>query len=100
MIGRASFGDPWIFTEVREALSGNMDFARPSLEERVGVALKQFWLAYEEKGEHIACLEARKHFAWYLRGVPHSSFFKAQISSISCMEDISRIAKDICRELS
>ena len=99
MIGRATFGDPWIFTEVKEALGGNMAYCRPVLAERVHVAVEQFRLAEKEKGEHIACLEARKHFAWYLRGVSHSSFYKAQISSISKMEDIERIAKDICRDL-
>jgi tRNA-dihydrouridine synthase B len=99
MIGRATFGDPWIFTEVKEAQKGNMDYTRPALAERVAVAVEQFHLAEKEKGEHIACLEARKHFAWYLRGVSHSSFYKSQISSISTMEDIDRIAKDICRDL-
>lgn len=99
MIGRASFGDPWIFEEVKGALAGEDCFARPVLSERVDVALKQFELAKEDKGEHIACLEARKHFAWYLRGVSHSGFYKAQISSISSMEDIYRIAKDIKRDL-
>jgi nifR3 family TIM-barrel protein len=99
MIGRATFGDPWIFAEVKAAMNGDMDYMRPQLSERVAVAVEQFRLAKEEKGEHIACLEARKHFAWYLRGVSHSSFYKAQISSISTMEDVERIAKDICRDL-
>jgi tRNA-dihydrouridine synthase B len=99
MIGRATFGDPWIFTEIKEALGGNMDYTRPVLSERVAVAVEQFRLAEKEKGEHIACLEARKHLAWYLRGVSHSSFYKNQISSISNMEDIYKIAKDICRDL-
>ena len=99
MIGRATFGDPWIFTEVKEALQGNMDYKRPALSERVAVAVEQFQLARQDKGEHIACLEARKHFAWYLRGVSHSNFYKNQISSISTMEDVERIAKDICRDL-
>ncbi len=99
MIGRATFGDPWIFAEVKAAMNGDMAYTRPQLSERVAVAVEQFRLAKEEKGEHIACLEARKHFAWYLRGVSHSSFYKAQISSISTMEDVERIAKDICRDL-
>jgi len=99
MIGRATFGDPWIFSEVKAALRGDMAYTRPILSERVAVAVEQFRLAEQEKGEHIACLEARKHFAWYLRGVPHSSFYKNQISSISKMEDIFRIAKDICNDL-
>lgn len=99
MIGRAAFGDPWIFAQVRAALSGDPVPERPPLRERVETALKQFRLAYEDKGEHIACLEARKHFAWYLRGVAHSNFYKAQISNISKMEDIENIARGIQRDL-
>ena len=99
MIGRASFGDPWIFAEVKAAMAGEPLPGRPPLKERVGVAVHQFELARDDHGEHIACLEARKHFAWYLRGVAHSGYYKEQISSISSMEDIYRIARDICRDL-
>lgn len=99
MIGRASFGDPWVFSEVKAALAGKVYPGRPVLADRVDVALRQFELALEDKGEHIACLEARKHFAWYLRGVSHSSYYKNQISSIGTMEDIYRIAKGIKQDL-
>ncbi len=99
MIGRATFGDPWIFSEVKNALCAKEPFQRPKLSERVNVALRQFNLAYEDKGEHIACLEARKHFAWYLRGVAHSNYYKEQISSIQKMDDIYRIADGIVRDL-
>ena len=51
------------------------------------------------RGDHIACLEARKHFAWYLRGVAHSSYYKEKISSISTPEDVEAIAKGIRRDL-
>ncbi|HCI64313.1 MAG TPA: tRNA dihydrouridine synthase DusB, partial [Clostridiales bacterium] len=73
---------------------------RPGLADRVAVALEQFRLAEQDHGEHIACLEARKHFAWYLRGVPHSSYYKNQITSLTTMEDIYRVAKDVVRDLS
>ena len=82
MIGRATFGDPWIFAEVSAALRGEDFPGRPPLSQRVDVAVEQFRLALEDHGEHIACLEARKHFAWYLRGVPYSNYYKEQISSI------------------
>ena len=72
---------------------------RPPLSERVDAALRQFDLAAEDKGEHIACLEARKHFAWYLRGVPYSGYYKEKISSISTMDDIAAIAAGIKRDL-
>ncbi len=99
MIGRASFGDPWIFAEVQSFFSGNRDYARPALAQRVETALRQFALANEDKGEHIACLEARKHFAWYLKGVSHSNYYKEQISGIRTMEDIAAIGKGIIRDL-
>ena len=99
MIGRATFGDPWIFQQVRAALEGREVPEKPPLAERVAVAERQFSLAYEDKGEHIACLEARKHFAWYLRGVSHSNYYKEQISSIKNMDDIKQIAEGIRRDL-
>ena len=99
MIGRATFGDPWIFAQARAALAGEPIPQRPCLADRVDVAVRQFELAREDKGEHIACLEARKHFAWYLRGVSHSSYYKTQISAISTMEDVYRIAKGIKQDL-
>ena len=99
MIGRSVFGDPWIFEEVQNALDGKEYEGRPSLADRIAVALEQFRLAEQDHGEHIACLEARKHFAWYLRGVAHSSYYKNQITSLTTMEDIYRVAKDVVRDL-
>jgi len=99
MIGRATFGNPWIFQQAGAAMKGAAIPERPALADRVDVAVRQFRLAYEDKGEHIACLEARKHFAWYLRGVSHSNYYKEQISAIKSMEDIDRIASGIKKDL-
>lgn len=99
MLGRGVFGNPWLFSETRAALDGLPLPERPPLSERVEVAVRQFELARDDKGERIACLEARKHFAWYLRGVAHSGFYKEKISSISSMEEIYQIAKGIQRDL-
>ena len=99
MIGRSSFGDPWVFAQVKAALAGEPIPERPCLKDRIAVAVRQFELSEQDHGEHIACLEARKHFAWYLRGVRNASYYKNVISSMSTMEDIYRIAKDIVRDL-
>ena len=99
MIGRASFGDPWIFQQARAALEGEEIPCKPVLSNRVDVAVQQFELAREDKGERIACLEARKHFAWYLRGVSHSGYYKERISSIASMEDVYRVAQGVKRDL-
>lgn len=99
MLGRGTFGDPWLFAQVKAALAGETIPERPPLQARIEVALRQFQLALEDKGEHIACLEARKHLAWYLRGVPHSSYYKEQISHLSTAQEVETVAKAICRDL-
>ena len=99
MIGRATFGDPWIFQQVSAAMAGREVPERPVLADRIATAVKQFELSEQDHGEHIACLEARKHFAWYLRGVRNASYYKKEITSMNKMEDIYRIAKDIVRDL-
>ena len=99
MIGRSVFGDPWIFEEVAYALRGEEYPGRPCLADRIAVAVKQFQLSQQDHGEKIACLEARKHFAWYLRGVSHSSYYKKEITSLTTMEDIYRVAKEVVRDL-
>ena len=99
MVGRSSFGNPYVFAQIRAALNGDPVPELPPLCDRVNLAVRQIRLMEEDKGTHIACLEARKHFAWYLRGVSHSSYYKEQISAISTMEDVEIIAAGIKRDL-
>lgn len=99
MIGRAAFGDPWIFPQVNAALMGHPIPIRPDLEQRLDIAEKQFLYSLEDKGDHVACLEARKHLAWYLRGVPHSNYYKDRISHISAPEEVYAMIKSMKRDL-
>lgn len=99
MIGRATFGNPWIFQQAAAALEGRPVPTLPSLEQRCDTAVRQFELAKAQKGEKIACLEARKHYAWYLKGVPHASYWKGEISKIQTMEDIYRVTRGIKNDL-
>lgn len=99
MIGRGAFGDPWLFAEVNAALRGETPPPRPPLAERMQTALRQMELAREDKGEHIACLEARKQLAWYLRGVAYSGYYKEKISHISSMQEVYSVIQGIQRDL-
>lgn len=99
MIARGAFGDPWIFSGARALLEGKELPPAPTVAERVDTALGQIEDAAEDKGEKIACLEARKHFAWYLRGMPHSGYYKAYAVQVSTLEDVRRLAELIKREL-
>ena len=98
MVG-ARIGKGSSMEAAQAALDGRPVPELPPLAERVETALRQFHLAAQDKGEHIACLEARKHLAWYLRGVPYSGYYKEKISSISTVEDVQRLAAGIRRDL-
>ena len=99
MIGRGSFGNPWIFQQAQAALEGRPVPPLPPLAERCDVAVRQIRLAAEDKGEHIAMLEARKQYAWYLKGVPHANYYKEQIVRMNTLEDMERITAGIKRDL-
>ncbi|MCL2401683.1 MAG: tRNA dihydrouridine synthase DusB [Oscillospiraceae bacterium] len=99
MVGRGAFGNPWLFAQINEMLNGEEVRPAPTASERADTAMRQFRLAAELKGEKIACLEARKHYAWYLRGVPHAGYFKAQIMKAETLDDLQKITEGIKREL-
>jgi nifR3 family TIM-barrel protein len=99
MVGRGSFGNPWLFQRAAAALEGREIPPLPPIRERAETARRQFELAAEFKGERVACLEARKHYAWYLRGVPHSGYYKEKIAKIETLEDVRGITEGIKREL-
>ena len=99
MIGRGCFGNPWIFQEARAALAGEPIPQRPPLAQRCDLAVRQIQLASEYNCEKIAVLTARRHYAWYLKGVPHASCYKEQIVRMETLEDVYRVTKGIKRDL-
>ncbi|MCL2425640.1 MAG: tRNA dihydrouridine synthase DusB [Oscillospiraceae bacterium] len=99
MVARGAMGDPWIFQQAKALLAGEDVPEYPPIGERAETALRQFELAAEQKGERVACLEARKHYSWYLRGVPHSGYFKEKIAKAATMDDLREITEGIKREL-
>ena len=99
MIARGVFGNPWIFQQAKAALAGEEIPPPPPLAQRCDTAVRQFELAARYKSEKIACLEARKHYAWYLKGVPYAGYWKGEISKITTLEDVYRVTAGIKREL-
>jgi tRNA-dihydrouridine synthase B len=84
MIGRAAMGNPFVFTG-----------EEPSVRRRLEKAERHFALLTEDKGEKAACLEMRKHLAWYLRGLPYASHYKREVVSIAEAEDFFRCIKRV-----
>lgn len=99
MIGRGAFGNPWIFQQAKAALAGKPIPPLPPLKERCQTAMEQFYMAKEHKGEKIACLEARRHYALYLKGVPRAGRWKSEVCKVETMEDLERCTRGILRDL-
>ncbi len=87
MIGRASFGNPWIFKKIEHFLKTGQKLQNPTNEEKLKVIKKHIDLAVQEKGE-IAVKELRKHIAWYTKNLKNSSEFRNEINQIETKEDL------------
>ena len=99
MIGRGSFGNPWIFQRGQALLDGRELPPLPPLGERFDLAVAQIETLAAGIGERAACLEARHQLPWYLHGVPHAGVYKQQLVHVETLEEIRKIAKGIKRDL-
>jgi len=70
MIGRATYGRPWIFREVKHFLSTGEALPQPSVAERVAIAKEHLQKSLEIKGDHVGILEMRRHMTNYFKGLP------------------------------
>ena len=87
MIGRGSFGNPWIFKEIKHFLETGEKLPEPSKQEKLQIIRRHIKLAVEEKGE-IAVKELRKHIAWYTKNLKNSSEFRSSINQIDTEEEL------------
>jgi nifR3 family TIM-barrel protein len=71
MIGRATYGRPWIFREVRHYLDTGELLPQPSVVERVAIAKEHLAKSIEVKGERVGVLEMRRHLSNYFKGLPN-----------------------------
>lgn len=81
MIGRGSFGNPWIFRKIMHFLETGEKLPEPSNQEKLEIMKRHIDLAVKEKGE-IAIKELRKHIAWYTKNLKNSSEFRNEMNKI------------------
>lgn len=99
MIGRGSFGNPWLFRQANALLAGQPMPPVPPLNERIDRAVEQIEELSFRTGEHVACLEARHQLPWYLHGVSHSGYYKQQLVHVESLNELRHIAEGIKRDL-
>ena len=92
MIGRGAMGNPWIFSEIRAALSGG-DYTPPTDRERIEVALRQLDTAVSEKGEKLGVLQSRGQLSWYLKGIRGAAGARSALNTATTREEMREILK-------
>jgi nifR3 family TIM-barrel protein len=94
MIGRGSLGNPWIFSEIAAKID-NLEYASPSLQDRLDTCLLHIKLIREDKGEYTGSAEIKKHAALYIKGVRSAASIRDAIMKTKSTSEIEEILHDI-----
>ena len=97
MIGRGTFGNPWIFERIKYFLETGKRLPLTTNEEKLRVIKEQIQLELENKTEVTAIREMRKHIAWYTKNMPNSSEFRCEINKIEDKERLMTVVEQYFR---
>lgn len=95
MIGRGSLGNPFIFEQINNYFENKNYIENYDISKKLDTLIKQTELTIKYKGEHHGILEARKHIAWYLKGVKNSKGFRLMANTVSSMDEIYSLCNTI-----
>ena len=95
MVGRAAIGYPWIFREIKHYFATGELLAPPSLEERIDACKKHLYGSVSWKGQKLGLLEMRRHYANYLKGLPHIKDFRLKLVTTEDLHEIEDIFNQI-----
>ena len=95
MIGRAAIGYPWIFREIKHYMATGEILALPTLAERLHACRKHLHGSVMWKGEKPGILEMRRHYASYLRGLPHVKEYRARLVTTEILAEIEGILNEV-----
>ncbi len=97
MVGRGSLGNPFIFNQINDLINKGKYEEYP-LNYKLSVLKRQIELMVEYKNEHRAILEARKHLAWYLKGLKNSKVYRQMSNSVNTLEEVDNLCRLILSE--
>ena len=93
MVGRGSLGRPWVFQQIQAYLTDGTILPEPPVEERMAVMLEHIERTCAYKGQKVAMLEARKHAAWYMKGIRGAAALRREICELKTFDDLRAIAE-------
>ncbi|MCL1925410.1 MAG: tRNA dihydrouridine synthase DusB [Defluviitaleaceae bacterium] len=95
MIGRGTFGNPWVFSEINHFLKTGERLAPPSKEDKINKCLEHAKRLIEYKGEYTAIREMRRHTGHYIKGMKGAAALRAIIGKIESYEDLKAIIENL-----
>ena len=98
MVGRGALGRPWVFQEINAYLNHEVILPEPNVTQKMHVMLKHIEKICEYKGERVGIREARKHAAWYTKGLHGAANYRARIGLISSIEELQQIALELIEQ--
>lgn len=98
MVGRGALGRPWVFSQINAYLQNGIILPEPPVSERMRVMVKHVRKICEYKGERIGIREARKHAAWYAKGIRGAAKYRKDLSMIESIEQLEELAFKITKE--
>ena len=99
MIGRAAQGRPWIFREISHYLETGEHLAAPSIQEVKDVLLGHLSELYQFYGEYSGCRIARKHIAWYTKGLRSSNEFRQNMYQVETTLEQAKVVENYFNQL-
>lgn len=98
MIGRGALGRPWIFQQINAYLSDGRILPEPPVSERMHIMCRHVQMICAYKGDRIGIHEARKHAAWYTKGIHGAAAYRRQLGQLESTAQLEEIAYKICLE--
>src|SRR5579885_479414 len=88
MVGRGTYGRPWFVNQVAHFLKSGARLPDPPLSQQRAIVLDHYEAMLAHYGNDTGCRIARKHVAWYSKGLPGSAEFRAAINQT---DDTARV---------
>ncbi len=98
LVGRGALGRPWVFSQISAWLGQERILDEPPISQRMVIMIRHIKRLVEYKGEYIGMREARKHAAWYMKGIRGAAGYRQEIGKLNTLEQLEELAYHVVKE--